>query len=52
MRRFLPAVLLVIVLAGCARSTRVETIDGRECMVHRNAFGRITALSCNMNETP
>jgi len=47
MKRLIGAIALVLILAGCASTTEREKIDGVECMVHRNPFGKVTALSCN-----
>lgn len=50
MKRGVIILLLVCLsLAGCAsnKDPKREQIDGVECMVKRNAFGKTTAIDCD-----
>lgn len=51
-RRAVAAVVaLVLAASGCAdRSPHTEVIDGVTCIVRRNGFGNVTALSCDLGE--
>lgn len=45
---FVATFALLMLLSGTVSTTpHRETIDGVECMVRQNAFGKVMALDCN-----
>lgn len=47
-KRFLVGVVFVLFLSGCGDTNpHVETIDGIECMISKDGFGKIMTLDCN-----
>lgn len=55
MRKITAAAIVAVLLSGlgaCSRSFEKEKVDGVECVVARNAFGRPRAVSCNWEDEP
>ena len=52
MKKLLAGIFVLLFLSGCSDNSRtdLEEIEGVECVVVRDGFGRIKFVDCNWEE--